>query len=534
MYLNSRGINKIWLPLAVTAALLFLYSAVLSKLVFDWWNDDNYSHGLIVPFVIAYIVWHASGQLSRLPSRPRGFIGGSMIAIAALMLLGGTLASVLVAQRLSLVIMAAGVIVYFSGFSVLRRLTVPFVLFLLSIPIPQIIFNKIAFPLQILASKAAGYGIDILNIPVTRKGNLIEIPFRGTAELISLEVVEACSGIRSLMTLITLALILGYFTRRRDDLRRNDSIGWSADADKLRTLLLMAASVPVALLTNAARVMATGVLAYYQGRESIEGLWHDLSASLVFVSALLMLLGINAILTRLLPADFGRSSSLFKDEGYVAEVPQRSTLKAATLLASLLLCGVFVNWFQYRGETAVERRQLKEMPGRLGTWEQRNDDIRFDPDTESVLKASDYVMRDYYGPGKRINLYIGYYASQRTGATYHSPLSCLPGTGWELTDPELMDISTPGGNSFSVNRYIVKQGEHSEYLLYWYQGRGRTFASEYEDKLYTSLDSVTRRRSDGGMVRIMTPIGKDPQRSLSAAVELAAHVAENINEFVPD
>lgn len=524
---------RFWKPLLIAAALVFMYSLVLWKLGYDWWTDDNYSHGLLVPFVIAYIVWYRANRLRNAAGKPETWLGLSMIGFAALLLLGGTLASVLFAQRVSLIVMIAGVIIYFFGRNVLKTLAVPFVLLFLSIPIPQLIFNKIAFPLQLLASRLADLGIRAVGIPVERKGNLIEIPYFGSGEIISLEVVEACSGIRSLMTLITLALILGYFTRGYREHSEN-GMRLMRDRDVLRTAILMAAAIPVALITNAARVMTTGVLAYYYGQETIEGFWHDVSGSVVFLTALALLIGLNFILKRVLDSTnveraFAPVPSI--SDSMLQAIPER---KVIALFAAIVFCGIFVNWFQYRTEAYVERRLLREIPGRLGGWEQRNEDIRFDVETEKVLRASDYVMRDYYGPGKRLNLYVGYYVSQRTGATYHSPSSCLPGTGWEMTDPQLIEISTPGGLRFTANRYLIRRGVHEEYLIYWYQGRGRMSASEYLDKLYTSLDSVTRRRSDGGMIRIMTPLGKDPERSLAAAVDLTGHVADNLAEFLPD
>ncbi|MGD9562337.1 MAG: exosortase C-terminal domain/associated protein EpsI [Pyrinomonadaceae bacterium] len=524
-------ISNAWKPTLIAAGLLFMYAGVLWKLGFDWWTDDNYSHGLIIPFVVGYIVWQRIGRIKAAITGPDGLLGWIMIAAATLMLLAGTLASVIFAQRISLLVMIAGVVTCCWGARALRSLFVPFILLALSIPIPQLIFNKIALPLQILASRLADNGIRALGISTARIGNVIEIPYRITGEIIGLEVVEACSGIRSLMTLITLSLILGYFTRDRLHNDQHGLKGLMIDRDVQRTVLLMVAAVPVALITNAARVIVTGVIAYYFGYDGVEGTWHDVSGSFVFLAALAILFGLNIVLRRIFRGT-GPEGEMLLDTRSAAE--STTSQRVIVIFGVIVFCGVFVNWFQYRGEIHVARRPLSEIPARLGNWEQRNADIRFDAETEKVLRASDYVMRDYYGPGKRLNLYVGYYGSQRTGATYHSPLSCLPGTGWEMADRQLLEIETSRGRRFTVNRYIVRRGEHKEYLIYWYQGRGRTFASEYMDKLYTSVDSVTRRRSDGGMVRIMTPFGKDPDHSLAAAIDLTKHVADNIGEFLPD
>jgi EpsI family protein len=205
------------------------------------------------------------------------------------------------------------------------------------------------------------------------------------------------------------------------------------------------------------------------------------------------------------------------------------------LILTLLVGGVFINWFQQRGEARIETRSLREFPAQIGNWTQKGDDIRFSPETESVLRTTDYVMREYVLPtGKRANLYVGYYGSQRTGATYHSPQNCLPGAGWEMKNPEPIEITTSTGKTFTANRYIVQKGNFREILIYWYQGRGRITASEYQDKIYTSLDSLLRRRSDGALVRVMTPAGKDEARSLRLATELSGQIAESITPFVPE
>lgn len=205
------------------------------------------------------------------------------------------------------------------------------------------------------------------------------------------------------------------------------------------------------------------------------------------------------------------------------------------MLIGVLFCGgLFINWFEQRGEAKVDRQELSKIPSALGDWTQRGSDITFSEQTESVLKTSDYVMREYVKDGRLANLYIGYYASQKTGSTYHSPQNCLPGAGWEMRDPELINVLTPSGRTFKANRYIIENGKYKEVMIYWYQGRGRTVASEYYDKIYTVFDSVTRRRSDGSMVRIMTSVGHSEKDANLAAVDLAAQIADKLSTFVPE
>jgi EpsI family protein len=216
-------------------------------------------------------------------------------------------------------------------------------------------------------------------------------------------------------------------------------------------------------------------------------------------------------------------------------INEKNNSRFYLLLVALVIGGVFINWFEQRGEAEVKRKSLQEIPAKLGEWQQKGNEIRFDKQTETVLRTTDYMMREYNSPDGRIaNLYVGYYASQRTGATYHSPQNCLPGAGWVMSQPELIEIKTASGKTFTANKFIIENGTYEEVMIYWYQGRGRIVASEYRDKVYTVLDSVLRRRSDGAMVRIMTGVGYSEAEATEAAIDLAARTAERLHEFTPE
>lgn len=282
--------------MAVVAALCFLYATVLLKLGFDWWTDENYSHGLLVPFVIAYIIWLEFDQLKKAASAPQIFLGGGLVLLAILTLLGGTLGAELFMQRISLVLTIAGIIIYFWGARLLRMLAVPLALLILAIPIPQIIFNKIAIPLQLWASQMAVWGIRLFEVASVRKGNVIEILPRGSLQTVSMEVVEACSGIRSLMTLMTLALILAYFTSEKRKTGDEGTWAFLRRFDFWRGVILMMTAVPIAIITNAGRVTATGILTYHYGKQATEGFMHSSAGWLVYLVALILLIAVNFIL----------------------------------------------------------------------------------------------------------------------------------------------------------------------------------------------------------------------------------------------
>lgn len=279
------SVTSLWRGLAVAAALLWLYGDTLWRLAEDWWADENYSHGFLVPLIGGYAIWQQRFRLRETPPQPAAWAGGVVTLGAVALLLAGTLGAELFVARVSFVAALAGLTLYFGGWTWLKSLLFPIGVFLLAIPIPEIIFNQIAFPLQLLASDYAARVINALGIPALREGNVIEL-----AQM-KLQVVEACSGIRSLMSLATLAVTYAAFAESR---------WW-------RRVLLVASVVPIAIISNAARVAGTGVMAYYRGPEAAEGFQHAFSGWLVFIVALAMLMAVASLLrfaARFLPEKY--------------------------------------------------------------------------------------------------------------------------------------------------------------------------------------------------------------------------------------
>ena len=212
----------------------------------------------------------------------------------------------------------------------------------------------------------------------------------------------------------------------------------------------------------------------------------------------------------------------------------KPSLRFGVLLVLILLVGVVVNAWSYLGEAHVERRDLSDFPATVGAWQRTGIDQTLDNETLKVLRASDYLLRDFRKPdGQVANLYVGYYASQRSGATYHSPLNCLPGSGWTLSEPGKATITMSDGTSFVANKYVIQSGAYKSLMIYWYQGRGRNVASEYWGKFYTVLDSVRLRRSDGAMVRVTVPITGSEAAAEKAAIEFASSAAAVLPQYVP-
>lgn len=308
--------KQIWKPLLLAAVVAFVYWSVLARLGRFWWDDENYSHGLLMPFIIGYILWAERGRLAATEKRPRVLLGAGAVVAALLALWAGTAGAELFVQRTSLVLLLAGVTIYFWGWRLLGAMAVPLMLLALAIPIPSIIFNKVAFPLQLFASRCAVWVMRLFDIPVLREGNIIELFPLGSTTTKKLEVVEACSGIRSLMTLVTLAVVFAYFTSPSDEDGDDNDSRRRSRYRTLRATLIVIAAVPIAIITNAARVSGTGVLSHYYGTQVADGFFHSFSGWVVYIAAFLLLFAFGWLLDRFDPSRRGGNG---KGGGHASE-----------------------------------------------------------------------------------------------------------------------------------------------------------------------------------------------------------------------
>jgi exosortase len=263
---------------------LWLYWPTLRHLVAQWWNDPNFSHGFFVPLFSAFVIWQERDRLARVRTRPSW--SGLILLCAGLgILIVGRLGAELFLDRSSMLLVLAGVVILFLGWNLLRAVFFPWAFLLLMIPIPVILFNQIAFPLQLLVSSVSAEALRLMGVPLELQGNILLLPAK------PLNVAEACSGIRSLTSLLTLAIIYGYLMEKRLWVR------W----------LLALASVPIAIAANCVRIVVTGLLVQNGYPGAAEGDYHEAWGVIVFVLALLMLYTLHALVGFSLPETGGES-----------------------------------------------------------------------------------------------------------------------------------------------------------------------------------------------------------------------------------
>jgi exosortase len=276
--LNDRTAGPVWagwlqFPLLVLI-ILALYHRIIGSLVVQWWTESNSSHGFIVPVFSGWLIWKARKKLAEIPLRPSWW-GFLVILCGAGFLLLGTLGAENFLSRASLVILLAGLVIYFRGWQLFWTVFFPWAILFLMIPLPAIVSNQITLPLQFQASWLASGMLALTGVPVLRDGNLIELPSH------TLEVAEACSGLRSLMSLLTLTTFYTYLFEARP---------W-------RRMVLILVAVPIAVVANAFRIMGNGLLAQYWDPTKAEGFFHIFSGWLIFLFSLGLLLAFHTVMS---------------------------------------------------------------------------------------------------------------------------------------------------------------------------------------------------------------------------------------------
>jgi exosortase len=262
-----------WGSALIGILMAAVYYHVLAKLVSDWGTIPDFSHGYLVPIFAAYLVWTKRKALLEIKIAPT-WSGIVLVFLGLAVLLLGVYGAELFLSRISLVILLAGLVLGFGGWQLLKELRFPLLVLLLAIPIPSIIFNEITLPLQSLASQLASSLLPLFHVPVLREGNVIELP------AMKLEVAEACSGIRSLISLFTMAVFYGYFMEKSN----------------LRRVLLALASIPIAIAANALRILGTGLCVQYWDPDKALGFFHEFTGFVMFLVSLACLYIVHRVM----------------------------------------------------------------------------------------------------------------------------------------------------------------------------------------------------------------------------------------------
>jgi exosortase D (VPLPA-CTERM-specific) len=477
----GRGI----LGFALLVAFIPFYN-VLSGL-FNVWNlQPEYSHGVLIPLISVFLIWRERDALTRMPFQGSWF-GIALLLVGVAMWGIAQLSTLYAIGQYAFLLVLYGLVLALVGPAVFGRLKMPLLILLFAIPLPTFFANSLSLRLQLLSSAIGVEVIRLFGISVFLDGNIIDLgPFK-------LQVVEACSGLRYLFPLMTLAFILAYLFR----------------AATWKRVLLFLSSIPVAILLNSLRIGLIGVTVEYWGVRMAEGVLHDFEGWVVFMISLAFLLLIAAGLVRVGNPQGRLRNSLALDFGPSpprSVVGQFRKLPIPFLVATALTTAAAVLAFALpeRVEVKPGRASFVEFPLQWAGWTGRREPL--EAEYQEQLKLDDYLLANFDGAAPLpVNVWIAYYDSQRNGAATHSPRSCLPGGGWDFTSFDQADVPVRGG-SIRLNRAVITHGSERQLMYYWFQQRGRVVTNEYLVKWYMFVDAITRNRTDGALVRLIAPI----------------------------
>jgi len=507
--------------------LLFLgiyYSAFTTLITRDW-EREAYSYCWLILPVVFFLIWLKRDELASTPSEP-SWMGLLPFSVGIVFFWLGELGGEYFTMYVSSWLIMIGICLLHLGWKKVK--TIGFALFfiLTLFPVPQFINTRIMLQLRLISSKLGVAMIQVCGLPVHREGNIIDLGFA------QLQVVDACSGLHSLISLVVLCLLLVYFFK--DHL-------W-------KRAVLLFLSIPLAIVTNSMRIAMTAILYRYFGADVAEGFFHGFSGLLIFAICIPVLLIGMKILEKLPPVQSESSSEPSEAESSSFEInpgrksargPERKTVFQPVFIVAVILLGATLAISQtvdFR-EKIPAKKNLDQFPLKISEW---SADSR-QPMAQKFIDAldlSEYVIADYRNPsGKSINFYVAYYESQRKGESIHSPATCLPGSGWSFDQSGTVKITGVSGDNgtYEVNRAVMQSGQNRQVTYYWFPVRGRILNNAYQLKIYNFWDALTRQRTDGALVRLITDVYEDEsiEDAENRLQDFVRDVAPVLDEYIP-
>lgn len=516
MTFSETGRTYRWYLIAVVLLLCGLYWKVVPPMVQQWYLDENYSHGFIVPLIAGYFL-HARWSELKDAQVTRCNVGMAVILYGLLQLMLGWLGTEYFSMRSSLVVILAGLVLFLFGTAVFRIALLSLCYLLFMIPIPYIVYDAVAFPLKIFVTKVSVATLKAIGIVVMREGNIIMFP------ALTLEVADACSGIRSLISLLALAVAFAFYVR----------------ISPLRRLILICSAVPIAIFTNSVRVIVTGILSQHWGAKAAEGFFHEFAGMVVFALAMVMLVSLGTFLKKgdnemqdsephsSRPGSLARAGSpVGKGGGSRRPMVTEFVCTFVLLTAAALYLNLHIDLL------VPMNKPLDQFPRVVSGWHMTQE-FPMSDEVQKVLMATDTLSRSYTtAEGKTVDLYIGYHGGGKESGEIHSPKHCLPGGGWFELSSRTRLLGVPGSN-INLVQAVYQKGDSRELFLYWFQVQDKTISNEYLLKIAEITNSIVSRRRDASFIRVSLPSGTDEQGAVALGERFIQDFLPAMQEYLP-
>jgi len=516
----------IYLSLCLIALLLGIIFGDGLLHMFSRWESEEYSHGYMIPAISFWFIWSNKDKISHFMGQGSWY-GVAIVVLGMFVGLMGELSSLFVVTQYAFLLVLYGLSLALVGGKGVKLLWFPLAYLFFMIPLPNFLYNNLSSQLQLVSSQLGVAVIRLFDISVYLQGNVIDL---GSFKL---QVVEACSGLRYLFPLTSFGFLCAYFFR---------ASFWMRAVVFLTTL-------PITVLMNSFRIGVIGILVEYWGIEQAEGFLHDFEGWIIFIGCLAVLFAEMWLMVKLFMSGKAFSDVFIVDAVIETEkaeliVNNEKTLffglsqayvASCVLLVILLPLSIMLG---SREDITPDRERFNKFPLQFSEW--KGTDVGMGQEFIDALKFDDYIIANYSNKASSapINFYVAYYASQRKGASAHSPKSCIPGDGWQIGDFEqrqISDLATSKGEALSVNRAIISKGNARQLVYYWFQQRGRIVTNEYLMKWFLFWDALTQQRTDGALVRLVLtlPPGSDEAKADKKMAEFLGKVFPKLEAFVP-
>ncbi|MEE9424426.1 MAG: VPLPA-CTERM-specific exosortase XrtD [Methylococcales bacterium] len=479
-------LNLRWAVYGILACLIaYVFRDGISNMIDNWNDNEEYSHGWLIPAVTMYLIWQEKERLGRI-TPGSSWVGVGIAVLATGLFLLGEISTLYVIEQYALVILIFGIVLAMEGNARFKIVWVPLFMLFFMIPLPDFLYRSLSAYLQLISSSLGVDMIRLCDISVNLEGNVIDL---GTYQL---QVVEACNGLRYLFPLMSLAFICAYFFK----------------GPLWQRAIIFLSSIPITIFMNSFRIAMIGVLVEYWGIDMANGFLHDFEGWAIFMLCLAVLLLEMWLLAKLPTTANTSDSSNAQPVAESTSAAPGSThhflTRGVAIGVMLVVCGVTVAAIDDREEIKPERRYFMDFPARIDPWHGKR--TIMEKKYRDILKFDDYIMADFsdriHPP---VNLYVAYYESQRKGSSIHSPRSCIPGGGWQIQSVtnKTLDVN---GHPVETNRVLIQKGKTRQLVYYWFDQRGRNLTNEYLVKWFLFWDALTRNRTDGALVRFTTVI----------------------------
>ncbi len=521
-----------------TGRLFWIISAILGAAAFAYifrdgliymierWDQEEYSHGSLIPIITLFLIWQKKDALAAMGAGtplvgPAAWIGTLIVLGGIFVGLVGELSTIYLIIQYAFLMTILGVAMTLVGFRGLKLIWAPLLYLVFMVPLPSFLYANLSADLQLISSELGVAFVRWFNIPVFLEGNVIDLG------IYKLQVVEACSGLRYLFPLMSFGYLSAYLYR----------------GPVWHRLVLFLSTIPITIIMNSFRIGVIGVAVDRWGIEMAEGALHFFEGWVIFMACVAILFLEIWLFVRFTGGkrsftDAFRIELPDRTNGWLPKLGGAPTGPWLAAVAVLVLATVGSVAIAQRTETVAQRESLEAFPVQHDNWLGKN--IPLEKQIVEALKLTDYVNVNYAKPGDGmpVNLYAAYYASQRKGEAVHSPRSCIPGGGWQIKSVErqtVPDVTRADGQPLEVNRVIIAKGPVRQLVYYWFAQRGRNLTNEYLVKWYLFWDGITRNRTDGALVRLVTPVRPNEDTSVAdkRLVSLLKSIYPKIGRYIP-